>query len=41
MTEFLLLMKGDDSATASPEDMQQRMQGYMGWMQKNDERGPR
>ena len=34
MQEFLLLMKGDDSAEISPEEMQQRMQGYMSWMQK-------
>ena len=34
MKEYLLLMKGDDSAQASPEDMQKRMQDYMVWMQK-------
>ncbi len=34
MSEFMLLMKGDDSADASPEEMQGRMQGYMAWMQK-------
>ena len=33
MQEFMLLMKGDDSADISPEEMQQRMQGYMTWMQ--------
>jgi hypothetical protein len=34
MSEFMLLMKGDDSDTVSPEQMQGRMQAYMGWMQK-------
>ena len=34
MNEFMLLMKGDDSADASPEQMQERMQGYMVWMKK-------
>lgn len=28
----MLLMQGDDSHTASPEEMQQRMQAYMAWM---------
>ena len=32
MKEFLLLMKGDDSQQASPEEMQQRMQSYRTWM---------
>jgi hypothetical protein len=34
MKEYLLLMKGDDSAEAGPEEMQKRMQDYMAWMQK-------
>ena len=34
MAEFMLIMKGDDSHDASPEDMQQRMQDYMSWMKK-------
>ena len=34
MSKYMLLMKGDDSQGASPEDMQGRMQAYMGWMQK-------
>jgi hypothetical protein len=34
MKDFLLLMKGDDSKDVSPDEMQQRMQGYMQWMQK-------
>ena len=34
MNEYLFLMKGDDSQEASPQEMQQRMQDYMGWMQK-------
>jgi hypothetical protein len=33
MKEYLLLMKGDDSADAGPEEMQARMQDYMAWMQ--------
>ena len=32
MHEYMLLMKGDDSAQASPAEMQQRMQDYMAWM---------
>ena len=34
MNDFLLLMKGDDSKQASPDEMQKRMQGYMAWMKK-------
>jgi hypothetical protein len=34
MKEFMLIMKGDDSKQASPEEMQSRMQGYMTWMKK-------
>ena len=34
MKDFMLIMKGDDSANVSPEQMQQRMQSYMAWMQK-------
>jgi len=34
MKDFMLIMKGDDSATASPKEMQERMQGYMAWMKK-------
>ncbi len=34
MKEFLLLMKGDDSKQVSPDEMQQRMQDYMSWMQR-------
>jgi len=34
MNEYMLLMKGDDSASASPEEMQTRMRDYMGWMQR-------
>jgi len=32
MEEFMLLMKGDDSAEISPDEMQQRMHDYMEWM---------
>jgi len=34
MNEYLLLMKGDDSASASPAEMQERMGEYMVWMQR-------
>ena len=34
MKEFILLMKGDNSHEASPEEMQQRMQAYMVWMKE-------
>ena len=33
MAEFMLLMRGDDSPQASPEEMQHRLQSYMTWMQ--------
>lgn len=39
MDEFMLLMKGDDSQDASPEEMQQRMQDYMKWMQDMSSNG--
>ena len=39
MQEFMLLMKGDDSEHISPEQMQQRMQDYMEWMQKMGKNG--
>jgi len=39
MKEFMLLMQGDDSQQASPEEMQQRMQDYMGWMQQMEQSG--
>ena len=39
MNEFMLLMKGDDSQQASPDEMQQRMHDYMGWMKKMTESG--
>lgn len=39
MSEFMLLMKGDDSQTVSPEQMQARMQAYMVWMKKMTESG--
>ncbi|MDN5204472.1 YciI family protein [Fulvivirgaceae bacterium BMA10] len=32
-------MKGDNSQQASPEEMQQRMHDYMGWMKKMTESG--
>ncbi|MEQ9424108.1 MAG: YciI family protein [Cyclobacteriaceae bacterium] len=32
MNEFMLLMRGDDSETASPEEMQKRMGDYMAWI---------
>ena len=41
MNEYMLLMKGDDSQTASPEDMQQRMQGWVEEMRKVSGRGVR
>jgi len=34
MNEFMLLMKGDDSPQASPQEVQDRMRSYMVWMQK-------
>ena len=33
MKEFMLLMKGDNTPQASPEEMQNRMKDYMTWMQ--------
>ena len=39
MNEFLLLMQGDDSQEISPDEMQTRLQNYMGWMKKMTERG--
>lgn len=39
MREFMLIMKGDDSAQVSPEQMQKRMEGYMVWMKKMTEGG--
>ena len=33
MKEFMLLMKGDNSKAASPEERQTRMQSYMTWVQ--------
>ncbi|MDN5214666.1 YciI family protein [Fulvivirgaceae bacterium BMA12] len=32
MDEFMLLMKGDDSQSASPAEMQKRMGDYMTWI---------
>lgn len=34
MNEFMLLMKGDDSESASPEEMQKRMGDYMTWIKQ-------
>jgi hypothetical protein len=34
MSDFMFLMQGDDSHQASPEEMQERMQGYMTWMKR-------
>lgn len=39
MQDFMLIMKGDDSMEVGPEEMQQRMQDYMGWMKKMMEAG--
>ncbi len=39
MREFLLLMRGERSPHASPEQMQQRMKDYMGWMKKMTDEG--
>lgn len=34
MKQFVLLMQGDDSHTASPTEMQARLESYMAWMKK-------
>jgi len=34
MDEFMLLVRGKDPHTGSPEEMQQRMGAYLQWMQK-------
>ncbi len=39
MKEFLLLMKGDDSFDASPEEMQQRMHDYRNWIKQMMDEG--
>lgn len=39
MKEFMLLMQGDDSQAVSPQEMQERMQAYMGWMKSMTEGG--
>jgi hypothetical protein len=34
MHEFMLLVRGKDPHSGSPEELQQRMTAYIGWMQK-------
>ena len=34
MSEFMLLMRGNETEGVSPEQMQQRLQDYMVWMKK-------
>jgi hypothetical protein len=39
MSEFVFLYRGGERPTGSPEQMQQQMQKWMGWMKELTEKG--